>query len=190
MKAGEIGKRLNINPNTARGWADQYARFMSDGATARKRDFSEQDLLVLGTIQRLRAQGKPHFEIVAALDAGELIDHVPPLVPPEVEAARREIDLVPAAAAEQNKLIERVKTLESALADAIEEKNRAIERWQSDTSELNSRIQQLQLELGEARGALAERLPMRLTLQIAAVFIVGLLVFLALAVLYFGGRAG
>lgn len=194
MKAGEASKRVNIHPNTVREWATQYARFMSDGATARRRDFSERDLQVLATIQRLRDQGKPHFEIVAALDAGQLVDSVPPLTPPEVEEARKEVGLVPQVEVERSLAVERIQTLETALSQAIEERNEAIERWQNDTTDLNQRIAVLERELGEARGKLtaieAERLPVRTMLQIAAVLLVGLLVFLALAVVFLAGRGG
>ena len=67
------------------------------------------------------------------------------------------------------------------------ERDRAIERWQNDTTDLYARIKVLERELGEAKGELTalktERLSVTTTLRIAAVITIETLVLIAVVFL-------
>ena len=67
---------------------------------------------------------------------------------PAEKEARENVALI--ARPEYEWALDRVQQLEGELDALRSERDRAIERWQTDTSELNEKMQQLQLELGEA----------------------------------------
>jgi DNA-binding transcriptional MerR regulator len=194
---------LKVGASTIRYWAGEYGSFLSDGATGRahgaRREFNDDDALVFATISQLRNEGKTPTEIADALHDGHRVDALPSAPTPEEREARESVALV--AKPEYERALDRVRGLTEELEKARDERDRAIERWQTDTqsliithqgevSKLNERIAELERQLGEAKGALAERLPMRTTLQIAAALLVGLLIFLALAVIYLSSRGG
>lgn len=192
MRTGQLATLLNVHPNTIRLWCSEYRHHLSAGAVGspsrQTRDLTDKDCLVLATVADMRGQGITRQQIADALDAGRLVAALPAAPSPDETDARARVALVPAA--ERDRYLDRLQSLETELNDLRAERDRAITTWQADTSALNVRIADLERQLGEARGALAERLPMRTTLQIAAVMIVGLLVFLALAVVFLSSRAG
>jgi DNA-binding transcriptional MerR regulator len=193
---GDLAARLNVSRDTIRNYARDFSEFLTNEATGiepnARRRYTERDALILATIADLRANGLTVEQVTDALRGGRLVETVPPAPTPAEKEARENAALI--VRPEYERVLDRVQQLEGELDTLRAERDRAIERWQDDTTALNVKIQALERELGEARGELtalkAERLPVRLMLQIAAVFIVGLLVFLALAVLYFGSRGG
>jgi DNA-binding transcriptional MerR regulator len=177
-----------------RNYARDFAEFLSPEAigiepNARRR-YSERDALILATVADLRANGLTVEQVSEALHGGRLADKLPEAPTPAETQARESIALI--ARPEYERALDRVQQLEGELDLLRSERDRAIERWQSDTTDLNTRINVLERELGEARGELtalkAERLPVAVMLRIAAVFLVGLLIFLALAVVFLAGR--
>ncbi len=60
--------------------------------------------------------------------------------------------------------------------------------WQADVTRLNERIASLERELGEARGALAERRPSDYWVRLVIMLIIGLLIVGLLAVVFLAGR--
>lgn len=193
---GDLAARFNVSRDTIRNYARDFGEFLSKEATGiepnARRRYSERDALILATVANLRANGLNVEQVKESLRAGRLVDTLPEAPSPAEAEARQSIALI--ARPEYERALDRIGALESELDGLRAERDRAIDRWQDDTTALNVKIQQLERDLGEARGELnalkAERLPVAVTLRIAAVFIVGLLVFLALAVLYFGSRGG
>jgi DNA-binding transcriptional MerR regulator len=192
MRTGQLATLLGVHPNTIRLWCSEYRHYLSEGAAGSPdrttRELTDHDALVLATVADLRGQGLARTQIVEALDAGRLVAALPAAPTPDETEARARVALVPAA--ERDRYLDRIQTLEVELNELRAERDRAIQTWQSDTSRLNDRIAALERELGEARGALSERLPVAVMLRVAAVFIVGMLILVALAVVYLGSRGG
>lgn len=193
---GDLAARFNVSRDTIRNYARDFGEFLSQEATGiepnARRRYSDADALILATVANLRANGLNVEQVTEALRGGRLVDKLPEAPTPAETEARESIALV--AMPEHARVLDRVQQLEGELDSLRSERDRAIERWQTDTTELNARINGLERELGEARGKLgaleSERLPMRTTLQIAAVLLLGLLVFLALAVVFLSQQTG
>lgn len=187
LKTGELAKRLDIHENTVRAWADEFREFMSPGAVAPKRKFTSEDGDILATVAAMRAEYAPFEGIHRALGNGRR-ETLPPLPTPEEESARQSMQLV--AMPEYTRVLDLLRSKEIELDRVLNERDAALR----DKDAANAQIADLRQDIGELRGRLesleSERLPVRQTLQIAAVFIIGLLVFLALAVVFLSSRGG
>ncbi len=188
MRTGELASRIGVSTSTVRLWCSEYRHYLSPGAVGspdrQTRDLTDHDALVLATVAQMRGQGLTRAQIVEALDDGKLLDALPSAPSPDESAARANVQLVPLA--EYQRLADLIRIKDSEIERVQEQYNQSLISLQ----EANERIAALREEVGVLRGQVSERLPVRTTLQIAAVFIVGLLLFLALAILYFGSRAG
>ena len=173
MKSGQLAKRLQVSPATVRHWSDVYAEFMSDSAARRApgapRKFTERDAVILATVADGRDKGLTHDQIRRMVANGQYAD-LPDLPTPEEQQARDSVALV--AMPEYERVLSQVQHLTGELQQARDERDRAIERWQTDTTELNDRVRKLERELGEARGQLQaleiERQPAAYWLRIVA----------------------
>lgn len=188
FKTGDLAKRLSLHPNTVRTWADEFSEFVSPGAVAAKRKFTADDALVLTTIAQLRSENLAFEEIRKALSNGRRADGLPPVPTPEEEAARQSLQLVPMP--EYTRVLDLLRSKELELERVINERDGALR----DKDTANAQIADLRQDIGELRGRLealeTERLPVAVTLRIAALLIVGLLVFLALAIVFLSSRGG
>jgi DNA-binding transcriptional MerR regulator len=187
MTTGELARRLGVHINTIRLWTGEYAPYLSESAIGKgrtRRNLSDRDALILATVAELRNQGLTHERVVEALDAGRLVESLPEAPSPEEIEARERVALIPVA--DLHRALDQIRVMQSEIERLIQERDKA----QIDREAANQQIAELQHRIGMLEGQVSERLSTRQTLQIAAVFIVGLLVFLALAVLYFGSRGG
>lgn len=196
MTTGQLADRLKVSRETIRNYASEFADYLSPEAVGvaanAKRRYSDKDALTLATIARLRANGQNYESIRGALDNGQLLEALPP-VPSEAEKeARENVALV--VRPEYERVLDRVGQLEGELENLRAERDRAIATWQGDVTRLNERIAILEREKGLIEGELtalkAERLPIRTTLQIAAVITIGMLVLVLIAVVLLAGRGG
>ncbi len=193
---GELAARLSVSRDTIRNYARDFGEFLSKEATGlepnARRRYSEHDALVLATAADLRSRGLTVEQVRESLRSGRLVDVLPDVPSPAETEARQNIALI--ARAEFDRALDRVAQLESELDGLRSERDRAIERWQADTSELNSHIQRLEGELGQARGELmalkAERQPSAYWVRLLVLAIIGMLIVLAVAVVFLSGRAG
>src|SRR5215470_17720668 len=88
-KTGDIAIRFGLHPDTVRDWIDMFEDFFSVGArrgSGTQRVFTEQDEIVINTINELRKQ-RVDFEVIRArLAGGERLSALPLVnepVPPE-----------------------------------------------------------------------------------------------------------
>lgn len=148
-KTGEIARRLDVTAATIRSWAGVYEHYLSSKTSEKHakaaHKFNDNDLVIFATIADGREKGFTHDQIKGLLDQGTRADDIPELPAPEEEEARQQIELVPAA--ERDNALQLAERLQSEL-------NRSIERWQDDTSKLQTEIKRLERELGTAQGKL------------------------------------
>jgi flagellar motility protein MotE (MotC chaperone) len=83
MKPRDVYKRLALDPKTLITWVDRLPAFFSEGARgvlpgALSRDYSEDDLIVINTVLKMRAEKKEFKEIEEALSAGYRDRDLPP----------------------------------------------------------------------------------------------------------------
>lgn len=188
MKTGQLATRLGVSTSTIRLWCSEYRHYLSPGAVGspdrQTRDLDEHDALVLATVADMRGQGLTRAQIVEALDAGKLIAALPEAPSPAEAEARQNIQLVPLP--EYQRLADLVRIKESEVERIQEQYNQSLISLQ----EANDKIATLREEIGMLRGQVGERLPVRTTLQIAAVITIGMLVLVLIAVVFLAGRGG
>lgn len=193
IKAGEVAKRLKVHANTIRNWADEYAAHMSPDALGQapggKRRFTEDDLRILATVAELRGQGIGADKIRDALADGRRADIIPPLPTPEEESARQSIALIPLP--EYTRILDLLKSREEELARVISERDSAL----SDKDTLNSKIADLQREIGQLQGRLEsvqqviqERQPAEFWLRVIIPLVIGVVIIALVAVVFLAGR--
>jgi DNA-binding transcriptional MerR regulator len=157
LKAGEVSKRIGVHGNTVRNWSSEYADFLSPTAvgtgSGSRRTFSEQDAIVLATIADLRGKGFTREQVIEALKAGRLKAVLPNLPTPEEEEARRDVALVPVA--QLQRALDEVQRVREELEQVRAERDRAIERGDKVSTELNARINELERALGRAEGRIS-----------------------------------
>jgi len=139
-KTGVVAKRLNIHPNTVRNYADRYGDLLSKDATGRKRTFNYDDLLILATISEFRDSGMEWEQIRVALEQGQRVDSVPELPSPEVELARKALDLVPKP--HVDRLEERLRELERQRDSAMERLERVMMEVQNERRRIQDEHEQ------------------------------------------------
>ncbi len=191
MTTGELARILRVHVNTIRLWADEYHAYLSDTAVGRggaRRVLTDRDAIVLATVAQLRSDGLNHQQVVEALDAGRLVEHLPDAPTAEEAAARERVALIPVA--ELHRALDRV----SALQNEIEVIRAERDRGAIALEQANADIARLQHELGIAQGQLTtienERLSTPVLLRLVIVLIIGLLIVGLLAVVFLVGRAG
>lgn len=187
MKIGEVAKRLEVTTDVIRYAANTYSEHVTDSAGGHikgaKRQFTEHDCQVLATILKLREQGLAPDQISQALKTTDL-EPCPEMPDPAATAARESIALV--AQPEYERALDRIVQLQTDLEQAKEEREQALETWQTDVTKLNDRIADLERELGHAQGELdilradrrpsdywLTRLAVAVLLTVAAVVIIG-----------------
>jgi len=142
----QASRITSASASAIRNYTQVYARFLSTEATATPRQFTEADLKVIAFARYCsRERNMRHEEVIEALGAGELdaFDWQPPM--PEGEAAAEAVTtLVPMA---------EVRAMQALLHDAQRRETEALDR----EADLRARIEDLQLQLGEARGAVKSR---------------------------------
>jgi DNA-binding transcriptional MerR regulator len=211
-KTGVVAKRLNIHPNTVRNYADRYGDLLSKDATGRKRTFNYDDLLILATISEFRDSGMEWEQIRVALEQGQRVASVPELPSPEVELARKALDLVPKP--HVDRLEERLRELERQRDSAMERLERVMmevqnerrriqdeheqelssarENWQAEVSTLRDKISTLERERGllegELKAVVSERRPASYWLAVIAGIVVIVVIMAAVVVVYLGSR--
>lgn len=148
----DIAVRLDINPQTVRRWARQYADYMSDGSQhADALQFSDDDLLVLWSVRRWRQLGYSLGDIADRLGQGERVSEPPPEAPAS-DAPPRAV-MVPEGV--HTAALAEVRRLEADRERLIIERDRAVEQRESDRQTLSDQIRGLEREIGELRGKLA-----------------------------------
>lgn len=193
IKAGEAAKRLKVHANTIRNWADEYSAYMSPEALGQspggKRRFTEDDLRILATVAELRGQGIGAEKIREALGNGRRTDVIPPLPTPEEEQARQSIALIPLP--EYTRILDLLKSREDELARVISERDAAL----ADKDTLNTRIADLQREIGQLQGRLEsveqvldERRPADWWLRLIIPLTIGIVIIALIAVIYLANR--
>lgn len=188
MRTGQLATRIGVSTSTIRLWCSEYRHYLSTGAVGspdrQTRDLDDHDCLVLATVADMRGQGLTRAQIVEALDAGKLLTALPEAPTPAENEARQSISLVPMP--EYQRLADLVRVKESEIDRVQEQYNQALISLQ----EANDKIAALREEIGMLRGQVGERLPVRTTLQIAAVITIGMLVLVLIAVVLLAGRGG
>lgn len=187
MTTGELARILKVHVNTIRHWGKLYAAYLSDSAVGQggaRRDLSDRDAVVLATVSELRASGLNHAQVIEALDAGRLVDHLPPAPTAEEAAARERVALVPVA--ELHRALDRVTTLQNEIESIRADRDRGVIALEH----ANTEIARLQRELGIAEGQLTERRPSEYWIRIVLIALVGMLIVGGLALVFLVGRAG
>lgn len=200
-KTGDAARRLGIHENTLRNWADEYHDLLSPGASGKgkrgQRAFNDDDLLLLATVSDLRDKGLGFPEIRTILTNGQRVERVPPLPTPEETNARQSIALIPLP--EHERALDELKVAREQLAMLRTERDDLItrmqqiaaqvgetaEKHQARVDELNTRIQGLERQLGEATG--------RLAVQRWVLIVIGVLIVAAVViglVIVIGGNNG
>lgn len=185
-KAGDLGKRLGVHPNTLRNWSDsdEYQPFLSASAKGRapgaKRRFTDQDAVVLATIAHHRNEGLRSDQIIKILESGQhtALPELPNAA--EVEA-RENVALVPLA--EYNRALDTLRIKQAELERVIDERDNALlERAAADAraADLREQIGMLKGEVAALRGAVAWRsVAVLLVLLAVVIFGVGAVLLLA-----------
>jgi DNA-binding transcriptional MerR regulator len=190
MTTGELARILRVHVNTIRLWADEYSAYLSDTAVgqplAKRRRLTDRDAIVLATVAQLRNDGLNHAQIVEALDGGRLLDALPAAPTPEEAAARERVGLVPVA--ELHRALDRVRSLQDEIEAIRSDRDRGVIALEKANADIARLERERGLIEGELNALKTERLPVRTMLQIAAVFLVGMLILVALAVVFLAGR--
>jgi DNA-binding transcriptional MerR regulator len=207
-KTGIVAKRLNLHPNTVRNYADKFGDLLSKEATSRKRTFTYDDILILATVSEFRERGMEWEQIHAAIAQGQRVDFVPELETPEIEAARKAVDLVPKP--HVDRLNERLRDLEQQRDTALERLERVMlevqnerrrvdneheqelsitrESWQTEVSTLRDKISTLERERGllegELKAVVSERKTSSYWLAIIAGIVLTMVIIAAITIVY------
>lgn len=81
MKSGKLTKAFRIDPKTLYRWTDEFSEFFSQEALGKERthrEYNQNDVVMMNTIMKLRAQRVETEEIRARLAAGDLDTTLPP----------------------------------------------------------------------------------------------------------------
>jgi DNA-binding transcriptional MerR regulator len=163
MKPVDVAHLLNIGGSTVRAWSDEFREYLSPtavGGDGRRRDFTLQDVQILGVIKQRTDHNTPRHEINAELRLLQDGDwrQLPPLENPAEN--RDPSALVPMATAQTAITIERqallreistlqnnVRELKGELVDEREDKEKLLR----ELADLNGQLQRalLQVELYE-----------------------------------------
>lgn len=149
---GNIAKRLGIHVNTVRAWADEYGEFMSPAAKKRYKKYDRDDVVVLSTIAQYRQQGIDPETVKKLLRQGHRVDNIPAVPDTTIEEARQQIELVPKTSLENAQ--NQITVLEQQIGRLIEERNEIANTSADRIASLNTRIGELERQLGESRGRL------------------------------------
>ena len=87
MKPVNVAHLLNIGGSTVRAWSDEFREYLSPtavGGDGRRRDFTVQDVQILGLIKERTDHNTPRHEINAELHTLQAADwrQLPPLANP------------------------------------------------------------------------------------------------------------
>ena len=91
LKVGQVAKQIGASPTWVRDNTKQFATLLSPTATPPKggtRLYTDDDLAVLVTIKRMKAEGQDNQAIEASLAAGEPLDR-----PPDPPDSRQDVPL-------------------------------------------------------------------------------------------------
>lgn len=169
MRTGELEHLFGVSSTTIRQWINRFGAYMSEGAlktATKQRTFTEEDVIVLGTIAKLSAEGLNYDSIQSRLEEGFRVDR------PEVTNWGVDRRMVPAATVEhvldssQIRIeLEQVRADRDKLADLLAEASAQLEaiRQKYDAAQLGhaqevktlqEQIAALQRQLGQAEGEL------------------------------------
>lgn len=156
LKTKELADYLGVAPATIRLWSrnDEYGVFLSDVATGGDgsvRSFNEVDARILAYIHILKQQGKRKDEVMETLKHDQSNDwkHLP-LMPGEVVNSVPIDRAIDAVYVERSKLIIEIDALEQQLKEARDD----IQQERSRNDKLQSRINELERDIGIAKGRL------------------------------------
>ncbi len=187
MTTGELARRLGVNSSTIRLWTAEYAAYLSESAVGRggaRRNLTDRDALILATVAELRNQGLTHDRIVEALDAGQQVESLPDLSSTEEMEARERIVLIPIA--DLHRALDQIRVKQSEIDRLLAERDKALIDWEA----ANQQIAALRHKIGLLEGQLSERQPSEFWLRVVIALIVGMLIVLAIAVVFLSGRGG
>lgn len=149
MRSGELARRLGVSDPLIRKWSGQYAQYLTKRAgrprPGQEREFDDSDQLVMATVAHLRDEGLGHDQIEQQLADGWRVEHVPPLPDPDVDEARRRVDLVPAD--RLARAMDRIDQLQVEVDRLIAERDKAV----AESRAVMERLADLREELGSAR---------------------------------------
>ena len=178
----DLSERLGVNAQTVRRWAAQYSTHLNGERTGDSFSFSDDDLLLLWSVRRWRQLGYSLEDIGDRLAAGERTSEPPPSAQTTDEPPRAL--MIPEA--QFTAALAEIKRLETDRERLLIERDQAVGKldderaaWLADrhqvVSDLNTRINGLEREIGELRGKLtvveSERRPVTFWLIVLALAI-------------------
>jgi flagellar motility protein MotE (MotC chaperone) len=155
MKPRDVYKRLALDPKTLITWVDRLPKFFSEGARgvlpgALTRDYSEDDLIVINTILKMRAEKKEFKQIEESLSAGYRDRELPPTF---YEMDAEKAVTVYADMREMKVNLEVAQAEIERLRAALEKQAQESERLRSEERErLQGEIRRLEREIGRLQG--------------------------------------
>lgn len=155
MKPVDVAHLLNIGGSTVRAWSDEFREYLSPtavGGDGRRRDFTAQDVQVLGLVKELTDHNTPRHEINVELHRLQLDDwrQLPPLANPadQMDSAA----MVPMATAQTAITVERQALLREigTLQNNVRELKSELTTERSDKEKLLREISDLNGQLQRA----------------------------------------
>lgn len=87
LTPAQVAKVTNVTSQSIRNWSREYAAFLSPGANAQARLYTDEDVQILRLVADLRKSGMPRDEVAARLRNGDtappVIDASPQIAPNE-----------------------------------------------------------------------------------------------------------
>lgn len=158
MRTGDLQSLFGVSSTTIVKWIKVFEAYLSEGARktdSKQRSFTEEDVIVLGSIAKLSAEGLGYDAIHAKLEEGFRVER------PEVTNWGVDRRMVPAAALEQvidstdmRVELEQVKSERDKLAELLGQSNDQLRELREKYDQLQEEIKTLQRQLGLAEGEL------------------------------------
>jgi DNA-binding transcriptional MerR regulator len=165
MKIGDLEKKFGVSGTSIRRWIESFSDFLSDESQKidlRQRRFTEQDYIILATINYLSKKGEAFANIREKLEGGFRVDDgtiaslgysdgrmVPAVVVEQVidsTEVRMQLERV---SAERDKLLDMLENAQREIKEIRHEKEGQIQVLQQE-------IKELQRALGKMEGKLEE----------------------------------
>lgn len=184
----QVADRLGMNPQTIRRWSDQYQAHMSaESRRADQRQYTDDDLVLLWSVKRWREFGYSLEEIEQRIEAGERTSEPPPDPPADSDQHRQPVTVPEAqhtaALAEIRRLNADVERLLIERDEAASKLDRERGDWSTERAHVvanyNSRINDLERQIGRLEGQLSDRRPAEYWLRWLAVAVVAAVVLTA-----------
>jgi len=161
MKTGDLEKRFGVSGTTIRRWIEAFGDFLTDDAKKvemRQRRFTEEDYIVLATINSFSKTGFPFAHIKEKLSEGYRIDD-----PTAATVGYTDGRLVPAAAVEQiidsveiRVELEQVKAERDKLLELADNYRQENKELRGEVKDWQKQVIELQREIGRLEGRLEE----------------------------------